>query len=71
MNQLGHGDAGRNPDRIIIEFGPDRIQRLQPHQQFVVLHHHPCQGLVHMMMDVDHAGHDNVTGEVEHLIGRH
>ena len=69
MNQLGHGDAGRYPHRVVIELGPDRIQRLQPDQQFVVLHHHPGQGLVHVMVDVDHAGHHDMAGQIERLVG--
>jgi hypothetical protein len=68
MDQFRHGDARGNADRVVVQIGPDRIERLQPDQQLVVLHHDPGQVLVHMVMRVHHTGHDNVAGEVQDFV---
>ncbi len=68
MDQFRHGDARGNADRVVVEIGPDRIERLQPDEQLVVLHHDPGQVLVHVVMRVHHSRHDEMAGEVQHLV---
>jgi hypothetical protein len=69
MDEFGHRNARRNADRIVIELGPDRIERLQPDKQLVVLNHYPGEVLVHVVVRVHHARHDHMARQVAHLVG--
>ena len=51
-------------DSIVVELGPDRVQRIQPGKQLVILRHHTSEVLIHVVVGVDHAGHHHVAAQI-------
>ena len=71
QHQLRHRGFGRDRDHLRRQAGPDRKQRGKPVEQLAVLRrrHHPGEALKHVVMGIDEAGNDDVTGQIDDLVG--
>ena len=70
--QLRHAHQARGPERVRVAPAPDRVVDAQPAEQVRVLGRgqRTRQRLVEMVVGVDQAGQHDLSGRVEHGVGR-
>lgn len=71
QGQLGKADQGARVHHLGVQAGPDGVLGGQPLEELGVLRRHqaPREGLVEVVVGVDEAGQNDVTGEVEYGVG--
>ena len=69
QRELGESGARRRVHRLLVDAGPDRIERLEPREEVGLLRPGPRERLVEVVVRVDEAGRDDCAAEIDTLVG--